>query len=321
MIISCGEALIDMVKRVIETGETVYIPCPGGSPYNTAVAIARQKVPVGFLGRLSTDFFGESLADHLIANGASDKFIARSGENTTLGFVKLEPGREPEYVFYTEGAADRSLQVSDLPAALPEEVRCIHFGSISMTMEPVASTIEYFVKREAARGEDAPVISVDPNVRPFMIRDKAAFVRRFEGWLAVADIAKISEADFDFIYPGLGLEKSLPKALDMGPKMVITTLGSRGALGMLRAANGKVLRVEAPVVDVPVVDTIGAGDTFHGAFLSWLERHEKMSRRGLETLSEADLYNALFFANKAASLVCSRQGANPPTYEETEALK
>jgi fructokinase len=322
MIISCGEALIDMVKRVIkENGETVYVPCLGGSPYNTAVAIARQKVPVSFLGRISTDFFGESLAANLVLNGVSDKFITRSRENTTLGFVKVEPGKEPEYVFYTEGAADRSLQVSDLPPSLPKDARCIHFGSIAMTMEPVASTIEHFVKREAERGEDAPVISVDPNVRPFMIRDKAAFVRRFEGWLAVATIAKISEADFDFIYPGLGLEKSLYRALDSGPKMAVTTLGPKGALALLKGVNGKILRVEAPVVDVPVVDTIGAGDTFHGAFLSWLERHEKMSRRGLETLSEGELYDALFFANRAASLVCSRQGANPPTYEETEALK
>jgi fructokinase len=46
-----------------------------------------------------------------------------------------------------------------------------------------------------------------------------------------------------------------------------------------------------------------------------------MDRQKLMTLSETEFYNALFFANKAASLVCSRQGANPPTFEETEALK
>jgi fructokinase len=321
MIICCGEALIDMVKGTAADGGTVYSPCLGGSPFNTAVAIARQKVPAGFLGRLSTDFFGESLVNHLASNGVSGKFIKRSGGNTTLGFVKIERGREPEYVFYTEGAADRSLAISDLPALLPKEVRCIHFGSIAMTMEPVASTIEHFIKREAGRGEGAPVISLDPNVRPFMIHDKAAFVTRFEGWLALATIAKISEADFDFIYPGPGLEKSLYKVLGMGPKMAITTLGARGALGLLKKSDGTVLRVEAPVADIPVVDTIGAGDTFHGAFLSWLERHEKMDRQKLETLSEGEFYDALFFANKAASLVCSRQGANPPTYEETEVLK
>ena len=322
MIICCGEALIDMVKRVLkETGETVYVPCLGGSPFNTAVAIARQKAPVGFLGRISTDFLGESLVKHLAANGVSTEYITRSRENTTLGFVEVAQGKEPEYVFYTEGAADRSLQIADLPASLAEDVRCIHFGSIAVTMEPAASTIEHFVRREAAHGENAPVISLDPNVRPFMICDKDAYIKRFEGWLAVTDIAKISEVDFNFIYPGLSLEESLLRVLEMGPKMALTTLGPGGALGLLKKAGGEILRVRAPVVDLPVVDTIGAGDTFHGAFLSWFDRHEKMSRQKLATLSETEFYNALFFANKAASLVCSRQGANPPTFKETETLK
>jgi fructokinase len=322
VIICCGEALIDMVKRVLrDTGETVYVPCLGGSPFNTAVAVARQKVPAGFLGRISTDFLGERLVNHLITNGVSTEYITRSRENTTLGFVEITQGKEPEYVFYTEGAADRSLRISDLPASLTKEVRCIHFGSIAMTMEPAASTIEHFVGREAGRGEDTPVVSLDPNVRPFMIRDKNAYIKRFERWLAAADIAKISAADFDFIDPGAGLEESLSRVLEAGPKMALTTLGAGGALGLLKKADGEILRVRAPVVDLPVVDTIGAGDTFHGAFLSWLDRHEKMNRRKLGTLSEAEFYNALFFANKAASLVCSRQGANPPGFDETEALK
>ena len=79
--------------------------------------------------------------------------------------------------------------------------------------------------------------------------------------------------------------------------------------------------MNAPVVDLPVLDTIGAGDTFHGAFLSWLVLKEKMSRSNLANLSENDLYDALFFANKAASIVCSRQGADPPTLREVENLK
>jgi fructokinase len=337
MIICCGEALIDMVPRLTNGSvdgsagdstdggagngpEEVYLPCPGGSPYNTAIALGRLGTPVGFLGRISRDFFGEILVQRLLRNGVDPGFIVRSGENTTLAFVKLEPGREPQYAFYTEGTADRSLALEDLPPALPPEIRCILFGSISLTMEPVASTIEALIRREGGR-PDAPVISLDPNVRPPMIPDRAAYVKRFEGWAAAANIAKISEADFDFIYPGLGLEKSLDRVLDLGAQIAVTTLGPQGALALLRRKDGTLLRVTAPVVDVPVVDTIGAGDTFHGAFLAWLERRGKMSRRALDALSEAELYEALFFANKAASLVCSRRGAEPPTLAETEALK
>ncbi|MDR2740839.1 MAG: carbohydrate kinase [Treponema sp.] len=320
MILACGEALIDMVPRTSPEGETLFLPCPGGSPYNTAIAIGRLGASVAFLGRLSTDFFGETLIDRLSQNKIHTGFIVRSQETSTLAFVKLEKGREPQYVFYTQGSADRSLTQADLPASLPPEARCILFGSISLTMEPVASSIEALIRREGGRGKDAPVISLDPNVRPFMIPDTAAYVKRFEGWAACSTIVKVSEADFDFIYPGLGLEKSLEKVLSMGPRLAVATLGPGGALALLKREDGTTLRVTAPVVKVPVVDTIGAGDAFHGAFLAWLELRGLMSRQAIGALAEGDLYNALFFANKAASLVCSRQGAEPPTLAETEAL-
>ena len=207
---------------------------------------------------------------------------------------------------------------------MPPEIRCILFGSIALTMEPSASTIESLIVREGGKGSVAaerPVISLDPNVRPFMIHHRQAYVQRFETWVRYATIAKISEVDFDFIYPGLGLEKSLEKILDMGPRMALTTLGPKGALALLRKDDGSVLRVSAPVVDLHVADTIGAGDTFHGAFLSWLELRGKMSRSAIASLTEAELYDALYFANKAAYLVCSRQGADPPSLAEVEALK
>ncbi|MDR2029150.1 MAG: carbohydrate kinase [Treponema sp.] len=318
MILCCGEALIDMVPADLD-GRTVFLPCPGGSPYNTAIAIGRLGAPVCFLGRLSRDFFGEMLIERLKQNKVGTELIIRSDQNSSLALVKLEPGREPQYLFYTEDTADRSFSPGDIPPQLPPELRCILFGSIAMTMEPVASTIEALIRRESARTE-GPLISVDPNVRPFMIPHREAYAKRFEGWLALAAIVKISQADFDFIYPNLGLEKSLQRVIDSGPRMVVVTLGQEGALALLRRNDGALVRVSAPVIEVPVVDTIGAGDTFHGALLSWLELGGKMSPQALGELTEEELYGALLFANKAASLVCARRGAEPPSMAEVEAL-
>ncbi|MDR0624237.1 MAG: carbohydrate kinase [Treponema sp.] len=321
MIVCCGEALIDMIRADFPGRGEGFLPLPGGSPYNTAVAIGRLGVPAAFLGRLSRDFFGAMLVDRLKANHVRTGLLTRSKETTTLAFVRLEPGKEPEYLFYTQGSADRSLGPGDIPEKLPPGARCILFGSIAMTMEPVASAIESLIVREGSRGTDGPVISLDPNVRPFMIAHRDAYVTRFESWLPSVTIAKISSADFDYIYPGLGLEKSMERILHLGPRLAVTTLGPRGALALLRRDDGSILRVKAPVVQVPVVDTIGAGDTFHGALLSWLEIHGKMSRPAIAALDETDLYGALFFANKAASLVCAKQGADPPTLAEIEALE
>lgn len=319
MIVCCGEALIDMVP--FKSGESsendAFKPCPGGSPYNSAVAIGRLKVPVAFLGRLSTDFFGEALIARLNANGVRTDLIARANQTTTLAFVKLAPGEEPQYAFYTEGSADRSLSPADIPASLPDDARCILFGSISMTMEPIASTIESLVKRESAKR----VISLDPNVRPVMIRDKAAYVKRLEGWIRSSTIVKISGADMEFVYPDMTRDEALDHVLSMGPSLVVTTLGKDGALAIGKRPDGSAFRATAPVVDVKVVDTIGAGDTFHAGFLSWLEMHGKMSRQAIAGLSEKELSEALFFANKAASLVCAKRGAEPPTLAEMEAFK
>jgi fructokinase len=190
-----------------------------------------------------------------------------------------------------------------------------------MTMEPVASTIEALVKREGEREDAAaPVISLDPNVRPVMIRDHAAYVRRLEGWIASSTIVKISGADLEFVYPDLKLEAALDKVLSMGPSLVVTTLGKNGALAIGRRSDGSTYRATAPIVEVTVVDTIGAGDTFHAGFLAWLEKNGKMSRAAVAALREEELAAALAFANKAASLVCAKRGAEPPTLAELEAF-
>jgi fructokinase len=326
MIICCGEALVDMVPEKNAGGRDVYVPCLGGSPFNTAIAAGRLlgkqdgKNRTAFLARLSRDFFGRDLVESLERNNVSTELVTRSDQTTTLAFVKLENGKEPSYIFYTEGSADRSLKPGDLPAKLPPETSCLQFGSISMTMESSASTIEGLVLRESA-AENGPVISCDPNVRPLMIKDRDAFRERFETWVKSSDIVKISSADFDFIYPGAGLEKSVEKILALGgtrsaSRLAAVTLGADGAMAIL----GNRLRITVPVIDLPVIDTIGAGDTFHGALLAWLEKNGRMSRKALSSLTEHELREALVFANKAASIVCSRKGANPPTLAELEAF-
>jgi len=326
MIICCGEALIDMVRATVRGLGDVFSPLLGGSPYNTAIAIGRLGVPVKFLGRLSTDFFGELLFKKLQKCHVGEELIHRSNQNSTLAFVEKDKAKGAQYVFYAEGTADCSLQPSDLPPKLPPDTKCIVFGSISMTMEPISSAIESFILREGTRKstdqvDGAPVISFDPNIRPFLIKDKNAYIGRLEKWVAASTIVKMSVEDIAFIYPKLDPEKALQKVIAMGPRLAICTLGPKGALALLRRNDGSVTRMNAPAVDLPVVDTIGAGDTFHGAFLAWLELKEKMSRSSLVSLSESELFNALFFANKAASIVCTRAGAEPPSRKEVEALK
>ena len=325
MIICCGEALIDMIRTQIPRSGEAYIPLPGGSPYNTAIAIGKMGAPVKFLGCFSTDPFGDMLVKQLKANRVGVDLIVRSEQNSTLAFVKQGKGKEQHYTFYTENCAGPSLNLANIPSSLPEKTKCILFGSISMTMEPIASTIEALILREGSRkGADqmdgAPVISFDPNIRSFMIKDRNAYIGRLEKLIAATTIAKISAKDFEYIYPKMAPEKALQKILTMGPRLAICTLAFKGALALLRRNDGSITKVNVPAINLPFVDNIGAGDAFHGALLSWLEMKKKMSRSAIISLGESELHEAILFANKAASIVCSRRGAQAPSWKEVEGL-
>jgi fructokinase len=183
-----------------------------------------------------------------------------------------------------------------------------------MTMEPIASAIETLVSRY--RTSETPLISFDPNIRPLMIHDREAYTIRFEQWVAASSIVKISAEDFEFVYPELQPEEALRNVFSLGPILAVCTLGSDGAMAMLHRNDGKIIKVSAPGIPTKVVDTVGAGDTFHGAILAWLYNRKKLSRCALANLDETELNDVLVFANKAASIVCSRHGGDSPTMQE-----
>jgi fructokinase len=285
---------------------------PGGCAYNASIAIGRLKIPVAFLGRLSNSFFGEIQLNRLKENNVRNDLVIRCGQNTILAFIKTEKGKEPSYAFYEDGTGDRFLSIEELPP-LPDETTCIVFGSISMTMEPIASTIENLILREAKR----KVTAFDPNIRPFMIKDRGEYIKRFERLAGASTIVKISLEDFEFIQENPNPEEALETLTATGSKLAILTLGPDGAVANLRRENGDVIKTRAPGINVPnLVDTVGAGDTFIGAFLAWLEKRGMMSHNAIDNLTEIELNDALVFANKAAAFVCARHGAQPPMLDE-----
>ena len=210
MILCCGEALIDFIPTKDGNG---YRPCPGGSILNIAVGLGRMEVPVGFLSRLSTDIFGSQLADHLSSNGVDLRLCPRLDGQTTLAFVKLGKGEneEPQYAFYAEGAVDRKMTVNDLPDKLDDFIQALHFGSISLLLEPGASALEHLMMRESRK----KILSLDPNVRPGLIADQMRFQQRFEKWLAAVDILRLSEVDLAYLYPRIHIEQLLVGCFEM----------------------------------------------------------------------------------------------------------
>jgi fructokinase len=198
------------------------------------------------------------------------------------------------------------ITTSDLPA-LGDDCEALHFGAISLIPSPCGETYEALLDREAAKR----VISLDPNIRPGFIKDKAAHMARIKRMAAKSDILKFSDEDLEWF----GLDGSHDDLaaywLKHGAKLVVITKGAEGASGYTSER-----KVTVPSQRVTVVDTVGAGDTFDAGVLASLKMDGLLTKAQVAALDEKALTNALSLGAKAAAVTVSRAGANPPWAKE-----
>jgi fructokinase len=192
-------------------------------------------------------------------------------------------------------------------ARIPASARAFHFGSYAMVVEPVTSTLRALVERENGRS----LIAYDPNIRLNVEPDLARWRDQLQWMLPRTQVLKVSDEDLSLLYPGADIERLAASWLAAGVRLAVVTRGSRGALGWCAAG-----RVDVPSVAADLVDTVGAGDTFQAALLTWLAEHALLDPAALAALSIAQLDAALRFAARAAAITCSRKGADLPRRAE-----
>jgi fructokinase len=293
---------MDFIPVETVGGARAYRPCPGGSSYNVARALGRLGVPTGLLAAVSRDFFGEDLIAGLRESGVRTDFLQRLDLPSTLGFVSLDRV-EPVYAFFDTGAAERSWQ----PApgdTLPAEVTALHVGSIALVREPAGAAFAALALAEAG---GTRIVSLDPNIRPELVRDEACYRARLARLLAVADIIKISAHDLDWLMPGVSPDDAASSWFQGRAALVVITRGAEGVTGWTRRA-----RIAAPSIPTEMVDTVGAGDSFMAGLLARLHEAGDLTPADLPRLSDSGLRNALALGQTVASLTCARQGADAP---------
>ncbi|MFN0113673.1 MAG: carbohydrate kinase family protein [Paracoccaceae bacterium] len=315
MILSCGEALIDMLPRQTTGGEAAFAPYAGGAVFNTAIALGRLGVTSGFFSGLSTDLFGRLLVDTLAASKVDTTLALRSGRPTTIAFVTLADGHAT-YAFYDEMTAGRMLAAVDLPS-LPGKVQALFFGGISLVNDPAASAYEALQLRERAR---RPTM-IDPNFRALFVDaqealnpgTRARYMARVDRMMAAADIVKLADEEIVMVFgqsDHLGFARRL---IARGPKVVFITEGAKGARAVT-ATHDRFI----PAVKVTVADTVGAGDTFNAGVLTSLHRDGLLSMAGVSGLSPEALDRALTLGTRAAAVTVARPGADPPWSHELQ---
>jgi fructokinase len=306
MIVVCGEALMDVFDAgATATGHALDARI-GGSPYNVALGLARLAQPVAFCGAVSTGFLGQRLARSLADEGIDMSLVQRTGAPTSVCIVGLDANGVPAYDFYGERGADRQLDPSVL-ARVPPSARALHFGSYAMVVEPVGATQRALVEAWHRRA----LISYDPNVRLTVEPSLERWRSTLEWMLPRTHLLKISEEDIALLFPGSALDALAASWLARGPRLVVITRGAEGSLGFSAAAS-----VRSPPVRVDVIDTVGAGDTFQAALLTWLAEHGRLAIDGVGPLDAAALGEMLGFATRAAAITCSRRGADLPRRSE-----
>jgi fructokinase len=302
MLLSCGDALVDFLPAISADGRDALVPAVGGSCLNIAIGMARLGAPAGFVGGISTDLFGRMIADHAAASRVELRYATRSDHQTTLAFVRSVAG-EPQYAFYDEQTASRNWTYS--AGSIPfDQIEAIHLGSTTLTNDEGAA-------QGLAMVEDirrSVTLSFDPNCRPNLVKHRAHYVERIETFAAAADIVRMSDADFEFLYGGNDYAAKAKSLIEAGPSLVVVTRGSRGALAWHRTAGA--VEVKAPATDV--VDTIGAGDSFQAALLFALRALGRIRKGSLAQASSDELRRALSFAAICAAFTCGRAGADPP---------
>ena len=302
MFVVCGEALMDVYTGESTPTGLMLDARIGGSPLNVAQGLARLARPVAFLTGLSTDAVGERLLASLRAEGVDTSLILRSDAPSTLSVVSVDAAGVPRYAFHGNGAADRQITLATLPA-LPSATRVLQFGSYALVVEPVGSALRALAARERERR----LIAYDPNVRLNVEPDLALWRAMVEEMVSVAHLVKVSDEDLGLLYPKETPEQVAARWLAQGAALVAVTRGRHGARAWTRTEQ-----VDVPSPETKVIDTVGAGDTFQAALLTWLDEHDALTPDALPKLDNASLGALLRFAARAAAITCSRSRRSEP---------
>jgi fructokinase len=223
--------------------------------------------------------------------------------------IELSTQGVPAYDFALEGAADWQWSTDECEG-LKSGYDLIQIGSLTAVMQPGSDALLSTLRTIKTHSPET-VISFDPNARPAAAPDVAtanAMRSRIVEFVDLADVIKVSDEDLEWIDSSLSPDATAANWSLRGPQLVIMTRGEKGSTAFVQ---GKAV-VHVSTVEVSLVDTVGAGDTY----MAWVVRGLIADHNARVTTNTADLEKLLSTAAQAAAITCSRKGCNPPLLSE-----
>ena len=293
-----GEMLIDFtLNGQSEQGNHLFEACPGGAPCNVLAMLNKLGRKTAFIGKVGEDQFGRLLKGTIDELGIETKGLILDKEiHTTLAFVHTFPDGDREFSFYRKPGADMMLTEEEVDYDLIRQSRIFHFGTLSMTDEPVRSATKKAL--EVAK-EAGCLITFDPNLRPPLWNSLEEAKKQMEYGFQYCDMLKISDNEIQFVSGKEDYDEGIRYLQDKyNIPLIFLTMGKDGS-----RAYYKDMRVERKGFQVKAIETTGAGDTFCGCSIHGLLTH------GLEGLTEEILGDMLTYANAGAALITMKKGA------------
>jgi len=283
--VSAGEALTDFIRM----GPDRWLSRAGGADWNVARVVATLGLPSGFAGSVSLDRFGDELTALSDAAGLDLRFTQRYSKPPLLAIV--HEASPPQYFFIGEDSADLAFDPGLLPAGWIDRVEWVHFGSISLTREPLRGRLLRVLDDVKAAGKR---VSYDPNFRNVMTETYDETLHYFA---LRADVIKVSDEDLVGLFRTTDPARGLASLRAINPAVpILLTRGADGA--ELHLPDGR-LAQQPPLIEV--VDTVGAGDASIGGFLY-----------SLMTAPDAGWAAHLRFSVATGAAACLQAGAAPP---------
>lgn len=300
-----GECLIDFTAG---DAPHSYVANPGGAVANVMAMMGRLGARTAFIGKIGDDDFGHLLAERLASFDVDTSSLVWSKKYpTTVAFVQSRDD-EQKFLFYRKRSADVMLKPEQVDEEKILNTKLFHFGSLSLSDEPSRSATLMSLDFAKERG---CLISFDPNYRSLLWDDVETAIGEILGVMPSADIVKVSQGELTLLTGENEPDTAARQLLSLGPKLILVTMGPAGSAYYTKELHGVVATPE-----VEVVDTVGAGDAFFGAFLAQFikENHR------LDELTDDTLSRLLEFANRAAALSTTKVGAMAalPSREEIE---
>ena len=276
-----------VVPRLPKLGETIagdkFFKAAGGKGANQAVAVAKLGFPVHFVGQVGGDEFGSILLGELLAAGVGTEGV-KINPDIHSGIASIMVDNRGDNAIATAAGANGCVGTEDV-----ERFRSLLELEAKVALLELGVPIETVVEAARVARECGVTVILDPAPAPPSLPEQL---------YPLIDIITPNEIEASQLvgFPVSDTETASRAAsvlCQRGVNNAIVTLGDRGCVCSSRSETFIVEPIE-----VPVVDTVGAGDGFNGALAAALA-------------SGQSLRTALGWATVAGALSVNRRGAQP----------